>query len=435
MLATECVSDLAYCYSGTLDACLDISPAVPRFGQTVWTQAYRGVQRCNFAIKGIEESSALTDDERISLLCEARTLRGFYYLTLTSFFGNVPFYFDDVTDEEALNRIALLPRMDAVATRDEIIKDIMDIAPMAPQTRTSDNSGARLGAATGYMVAAKCAMWNHEWKKAIEILEKIEKIYGSFTQYNYKDNVMFRNKNTQESIMEIQHSYVLGGINYTSNVACMCTPSRSTGYTYDGVEIEELGNQSTTWSAMRPNSYFCQSLQTKKSNDDRKFVNMAWEYNGKQFNSAAVRPWAGPKFWCPNMQSSDDGNNYKVFRYADALLMMAECYQELGEDEKSVQYLNYTRVRAGLGEYNYRTSARLQDEIRCERARELFGEFQRKFDLVRWGIFYQSLLDYSEQEDLKKNIRPCHEYYPIPDKEVVNSKYNLDNKEYNKYGL
>ena len=30
---------------------------------------------------------------------------------------------------------------------------------------------------------------------------------------------------------------------------------------------------------------------------------------------------------------------------------------------------------------------------------------------------------------------PCHEYYPIPETEVVNSKNNLDNKEYNKYGL
>ena len=30
---------------------------------------------------------------------------------------------------------------------------------------------------------------------------------------------------------------------------------------------------------------------------------------------------------------------------------------------------------------------------------------------------------------------PCHEYYPIPDKEVTYSKNNLDNNEYKKYGL
>ena len=92
-------------------------------------------------------------------------------------------------------------------------------------------------------------------------------------------------------------------------------------------------------------------------------------------------------------------------------------------------------LRAGLDPYIFRTAARLQDEIRNERARELFGEFQRKFDLVRWGIFYQSILDYSDYQALKDNVKPCHEYYPIPDLEVVKSKYNLDNKEYAKYGL
>ena len=38
MIATECVTDIAYCPSGTRDASLDISPAVPRMGSTVWTQ-------------------------------------------------------------------------------------------------------------------------------------------------------------------------------------------------------------------------------------------------------------------------------------------------------------------------------------------------------------------------------------------------------------
>ena len=35
MIATECVTDIAYCPSGTLDASLDISPSVPRLGSTV----------------------------------------------------------------------------------------------------------------------------------------------------------------------------------------------------------------------------------------------------------------------------------------------------------------------------------------------------------------------------------------------------------------
>lgn len=442
-LAVECVSDIIYCPSGTLDARLDISPAVPRFATTVWTNGYLGVQRCNFAVAGIEmalQKGFISEDSATEMLCEVKALRGFFYWTLTSFFGNVPFYFDDVTDNAVVDRIAHLGRMSAVQTRDAVIKDLQEIAPKAKQTRTFDNEGNRLGAAFAYMIIAKCAMWNKEWDVALEALKSVEAIYGDLSQYNYAENVMFRNKNTPESIFEVQHTYTQGGLTYTSNVACVCTPTRSTNQTtgvttFDGVEIPELGSQCTTWAAARPNVFFCQGLQSKKGKDIRKDYNMAWEYDGHEFKNVSSRPWMGPKFWCPDMQGTADGNNYKVFRYADAVLMMAECYNELDQDEIAVQYLNKTRVRAELGEYTYRTHARLQDEIRNERGRELFGEFQRKFDLVRWGIFYQSILDYTDYAALKDNVQPCHEYYPIPDIEVVNSKYALDNNEYAKYGL
>ena len=447
MLATECVSDIAYCPSGTRDAQLDISPSIPRFGQTVWTQGYLGVQRCNFAIQGLEKAKNLDLDQRIELLCEAKALRAFYYYTLTSFFGNVPFYFDDVTDKEVLERIGQLPRMDAVATRAAIIEDVVTIALQAKQTRTVDNPGNRVGAAFAYMVAAKCAMWNafkdkpensEKWfNTALENLNRLENIYGSLDKYDYAENVMFRNKNTPESIFEIQHQYTPGGLNYTSNAACILQPQPRTNGTciYDGVEIPELGDQATVWAAMRPNVLFCQGLQSKKSKDIRRLYNMAWEYDGHEFKNVNTRPWMGPKFWCPMMDASNDGNNYKVFRFADVLLMKAECYCELGDDALACQYVNMTRNRAGIGDYTFRTHARLQEEIRNERGRELIGEFQRKFDLVRWGIFYEAVHDNTDWSTLQNSIKPCHEYYPIPDIEVVYSKYHLDNDAYKAYGL
>ncbi|MBO6169939.1 MAG: RagB/SusD family nutrient uptake outer membrane protein [Bacteroidales bacterium] len=446
MLATECCTDMAYCPSGTLDARLDISPATPRHGQSVWTNCYLGVQRCNFAIAGIEKSRAFvnkdtkeideTNAERVRLLCEAKVLRAFYYYTLTCFFGDVPFYFNDVDNLATLDSLAMLPRMDATATRKACIRDLQEIAPLATQTRTSDNKEHRLGAATAYMLIAKMAMWDKDWDTALEALGHIEEIYGDFSQYDYAENVMFRNKNTPESIMEIQHTYTQGGTIYTSNVACICMPHpRTSGGYYDGIQVAELGDQATAWAAMRPNVVFCQGLQSKMSKDIRKNYNMAWSYDGHDFKSVNTRPWCGPKFWCPNMYQTSDGNNYKIFRYADAILMIAECYNELNQDPKAVEYLNKTRTRAGLSEYVYRSHVRLQDEIRNERARELFGEFQRKFDLVRWGIWYEETLANNDYQALKDNILPCHRFYPIPEQEVIKSKNALDNKEYAKYGL
>lgn len=437
MLATECASDVIWCASGTYDAQLDISPVKPRFGATVWQQCYLGVQRCNFAVTGIERSDAVTEEQRNELLCEAKALRAFYYWTLTCFFGDVPFYLDDVSDNAALQRIALLPRMDANATRDKLIEDLKDIAPKVAQTRTSDNAGARVGASMAWMLIAKFATWNHQWHEAINACKELEKIYGNLADYDLEYNVMFRNKNTPESIFEVQHSYVEGGLSYCSNVASICTPTRKTGNIYDGVEIPELGDQATTWQSARPTVYYCQGLVPKMSTDKRNRLNTAWDYNGQVFASLVnnTRPWMGPKFWCPDMKLTNDSNNYKVFRYADAVLLMAESYCELNDSENAVKYLNMVRNRAGVGDYTFRTFPRLQDEIRKERARELFGEFQRKYDLVRWGIWWEAVNDYNDYSTLLGNAKPCHRYYPIPDTQVVYSKNNLDNKEYAQYGM
>lgn len=437
MLATECATDVIWCASGTYDAQLDISPVKPRFGATVWQQCYLGVQRSNFAVAGIERSEALTEEQRNELLCEVKALRAFYYWTLTCFFGDVPFYLDDVSDNEALQRIAVLPRMDADQTRAKLIEDLKDIAPKVTQSRTSDNPGARVGASMAWMLIAKFATWNHEWQEAIDACKELEKIYGSLAEYDLETNVMFRNKNTPESIFEVQHSYVEGGLSYCSNVASICTPTRKTGSVYDGVEIEELGDEATTWQSARPTVYYCQGLVPKMSTDKRNRLNTAWDYNGQVFSSLVnnTRPWMGPKFWCPNMKQTNDSNNYKVFRYADAVLLMAESYCELEDSESAVRYLNMVRNRAGVGDYTFRTFARLQDEIRKERARELFGEFQRKYDLVRWGIWWESINDYNDYTTLLNNAKPCHRYYPIPDTQVVYSKNKLDNDEYAMYGM
>ena len=146
----------------------------------------------------------------------------------------------------------------------------------------------------------------------------------------------------------------------------------------------------------------------------------------------------GDKFWCPNMQSTADGNNYKVFRYAGALIMAAECHLELGDKNKAVEYLNRVRRRAGLGDLNpsnFNSRTALMNEIQKEHGRELIGEFQRKFELVRWGIWFDQVSNCSDYGTLKNNILPCHQYYPIPDREVALSGGALTNDEYKKYGM
>jgi hypothetical protein len=65
-----------------------------------------------------------------------------------------------------------------------------------------------------------------------------------------------------------------------------------------------------------------------------------------------------------------------------------------------------------------------------ERARELGGEFQRKFDMVRWGNWVELTTKYSEISHVKNNIKSYHIYYPIPDTECALSQGALNNDAY-----
>lgn len=238
---------------------------------------------------------------------------------------------------------------------------------------------------------------------------------------------------------------------------------------YAGICIPELGVSAKPAASVRPNTYLYSRLLPYSSKDLRtgEYSNgattprggsgtLAWRWVGydptdedrtspsvfffwssgssKSRISGSKKPWMGNKFWAFNMHYTKDPNNYKFFRFADALLMKAEVYLHKKEYDKSCKYLNITRTRAGLDPLTfasvYSESEALMEEIRMERAKELVGEFQRKFDLVRWGIWYERTIMYNEGQYISGFIRPCHRYWPIPADQVAYSGNALDNKEY-----
>lgn len=456
---TDAHSDLLFEPAPTVaEARLDLTPTLPGEAGTFWKQGYLMVMYANAAIAGIGRAP-VTEAQRAALMSEAVTLRAFWYWFLTSFFGDVPFYTEDVTDSRVMERIAHLPRMSAVETRRYLIDELntwfsydenQEYTGALPAVRTSENEGNRAGWALAEMLVMKMAMWNAytdpdgdtDWDQvALTAFHRLYGVYGDLTESDYPlDDILFRCKNTPESIFEVQHTYSTDGISYVSNLACVCMPWKTVDAAthtawYDGIAIDELGYDAIVWTPVRPNLYFSAGLQPRGAGDRRAEINMAWSYGGVEFSNVNIRPWMGPKFWCPGMFNSYDSNNYKIFRYADAVLLAAEACCRKGERTEAVRYLDQVRNRAGLGGYTFKGDAKLFSEIQDERARELVGEFTRKFDLVRWGIWYERVTAFNDYAELQDGVKPCHEYLPIPDKQVKYSGYALDNKAYNSYGL
>jgi hypothetical protein len=358
-----------------------------------------------------------------------------------------------------MNKIAKYGRMSAYEARKTLIEDLQSCFPYdengeyagaLPQIKTSEMSAenvGRAGWAMGMTLIGKLALWNAYDKNhpesaqfwfqtAKDALEKVEAVYGDLSQYSLED-LKFKHKNTAERIFEIQHTYVSGQLSYYSNLAPSCMPSyKSETNLFDGVAIPELGTEFKSNIVSRPTKYFYQEVQPKDGNDLRIDLNMGIRYNGQEFTNGKNTPWMGPKFWCPNMYQDRDDNNYPIFRYADVVLMIAECCCGLADEAGFVSHINSVRTRAGLAAYSFTGDwAVALNELCNGRARELFGEFQRKFDLVRWGIWYESVLSCTDFPTLKQNIKPCHRFLPIHDTQVAYSGYNLDNDEYKQYGL
>lgn len=484
----ECATDLMYLnIDNQIDAVCDIAPARPGAASLVWQRGYQGVSRTNSMIfytdRAVSEGY-INENEAAPLYAEAAVLRSFYWYILTSTFGDVPFYTERVTEENR-TKIVKLPRMSATEIRNFCIEELRKNLSAMPARRTYDSgTDYRVSRALGLMLGGRLCLWNKDWDGALEFFGQLETIYGDLSQYPLSD-VPFSVKYSRESIWEVPNIYEANGLQIVGTLASWTTPLRAQNIVSDefaqediisdiyyGIGIPELGSHAMTYTSVRPTPFLCQNLLPFLSDDLRSGEysnwsktarggsgNLAWRWLGYDPDDAgrtgekqvmffgsknadgtwsrmnqSSTPWLGNKFWCPDMRSTRDANNYKIFRYAGAVLGLAEANLMKGDVASSLHYLNMVRSRAGLSDLSLAdvggNADLLMEEIRRECAKELLGEYNRKFDLVRWGIWYERTRQYNTGSLISQNVRPCNRYWPIPADQVAASGGGLTNKEY-----
>lgn len=484
----ECATDLMYLnIDNQIDAVCDIAPARPGAASLVWQRGYQGVSRTNSMIYYTDRAVSegyINENEAAPLYAEAAVLRSFYWYLLTSTFGDVPFYTERVTEENR-TKIVKLPRMSATEIRNFCIEELRKNLSAMPARRTYDSgTDYRVGRALGLMLGGRLCLWNKDWDGALEFFGQLETIYGDLSQYPLSD-VPFSVKYSRESIWEVPNIYEANGLQIVGTLASWTTPLRAQNIVSDefaqediisdiyyGIGIPELGSHAMTYTSVRPTPFLCQNLLPYLSDDLRSGEysngaktarggsgNLAWRWLGYDPDDAgrtgekqvmffgsknadgtwsrmnqSSTPWLGNKFWCPDMRSTRDANNYKIFRYAGAVLGLAEANLMKGDVASSLHYLNMVRSRAGLSDLSLAdvggNADLLMEEIRRECAKELLGEYNRKFDLVRWGIWYERTRQYNTGSLISQNVRPCNRYWPIPADQVAASGGVLTNKEY-----
>ncbi|GLU54242.1 RagB/SusD family nutrient uptake outer membrane protein [Dyadobacter frigoris] len=445
-----------------------------------WRGMYDGIARSNDVIQNLAKATDFTDAERAQITAEARFLRGNYHFELKKMYNMVPYIDDKTYDPNNLESTKLPNSTDIYPNIEADLKAAYDVLP------TSQSQPGRPTKWAAGALLSKVYLFQKKYAEAKTILEAIVASGKYSLMAKYHDNFQASTNNNAESIFEVEYSvndgaaggengnigstlnYPYGGGAFTtccgffqpSNNLVNAFKTDANGLplldTYDNSDIpNDQGIESTApftpytgpldprldWTVGRRGiPYLDWGVHPGKA-----YVRDQ-TYGGPYSPKKHVSAKADPSFASNNRLNA---NNFRMIRYAQVLLWLAEIETEIGSLDKARAYVNQIRARAarpegfvknadGTAAANYvikeysttwPDQAYARKAVRFEERLELGMEGNRRYDLVRWGIAAETMNAYYLVEGTKRAylkgsqfVKGKHEYFPIPIQEILNSQ-------------
>lgn len=400
MRGGECASGGAQLEAPRAELLSLVSPANSNSVMSdLWSGSYKMINRANLVISkapGISDNVALRD----RVVGEAKFLRAWAYYELVSQWGEVPLYTDPIVS--ATDYKGQSPVEDIYAV---IIQDLTEAAAALPESYpSSDNGRATKGAA--YTLLGKALMQKGDYAAAKTALLNV---YGKYSlvQYNWNFDGDIKDDNNvlvatghefnAESIFEVvfvdrgDNNFNWGYTGEGSTSPLSTVRNQEYGITWGnvipsdrwlnefepndpryGFSVYEEGDQILTGSPLGPLTLTAGAMNiatsTKGGVTKKRFFR---KYNIYEFVNSGFHP---------------AGINQRLLRYADVLLMLAECEAEVGTPAQAASYINEVRSRPGVNMPPV-TLADKTAALRAvihERAVELGAEEQANIDILRW---------------------------------------------------
>ena len=361
--------------------------------QQIWRECYTGIFRCNLLLEKLEEAP-IDPALKARARAEATFLRGFYHFELMKCFGGVPVVTKTLSPDEA--RLPRNSRTETVAQIEADFKVAASDLPLKSEYAAADLGRATKGATQAFLM--KLYVFEKRWADAFAIGQEVvaSNEYALFDDFN--DNFSTSKENGSESIFEVQCKTGTG------------TGEGNAHYDLESFELTPNPRGYTQPFAELRNSYQNNAAGVKDPRRDFSIkVNIisstllaSFKYNRPQTPQPAIQ--------------YDGELNFKLMRYADFLLLLAEAANETGNLVAAHTYTNMVRQRpnvnmpalAGLNQTTMRTA------IQQERRWELAFEGHRFFDLVRWGTAGPVIRGQG-----RAFVDGKHELMPIPVNEIT----------------
>jgi len=391
---------------------------------------YTGISRTNTILSRLQTAD-LSDQFKQKISGETLFLRAFYYFDLVTHYGGVPLYLEEVIDEKTSYK----SRSSADEVYNQIITDLKSAIPNLPSVTSFPQSGrATAGAAKMLLAKAYMSKTQREYSLAESELRDILKMNYDLLD-NYADVFNSVNKNHKESIFEIQ--FREGPDGQESNFVYYMMPKTANTAVITGLAV----NNVTPGGWNVPNQEFIDSYEEGDLRLPASIKIIEGTLNGGDpyFDPVVILaikdvgeyvpepdkvyyPYISKFIHGPYSRPNNTGENWPVFRFADALLLLAENLVQQGKASEALPLVNRVRNRAGLSSLTEVTL----DDVLNERRHELAFENHRWTDLIRTGKVIGIMTEYGQKMKQKYDFLPENSYnitenrliYPIPYRET-----------------
>lgn len=364
--------------------------------RSTWLNYYNVISRANLLLSKIAPLDKGTIPNKDAYVGEAKFLRALAYFDLVRIYGDVPMVTSPITIEEAYK--AGREKVSKIYS-DVIIKDLQDAEAALP----AKYSGADVGRATkgaAKSLLGKVYLTIKDFAKAEAKLKEVTTM-GYALLPKFSDLFDYtKDEHHSEYIFDVEYEQGLSGegSSFTTNF----TPKNPDIATFYGVTGGQNGANNP------PRSLF----DIFPAGDVRKDITAADGFTDNNGVFHKLIPTSNDvstftkKYMVRLLATNDSRANWKVIRYADVLLMLAEALNENGKTDEAVGYLNQVHKRAGLTEYGTLSADEAREAIYLERRLELSFEGHRWFDLVRTGRALQTMS--------AKGMKAYMTVFPIP---------------------
>lgn len=375
---------------------------------SVWTGCYQMINRVNLVIA---KAPGVKDDPAAAsvIVGEAEFLRAWAYFELVTMWGDVPLYKEPVLSATGGYK-GKSPAADVYAL---IIADLTDAAAKLPDVHSKDGR-ATMDAAN--FLLGKVLMQKGDYAGAKAALSKLYNKYQLTDNFldNFDGDVKLGDKVyttghefNKESIFEVVF-VDKGDDNF------------NWGYTGEGAAADGSIMRSQEYGIVWGNVIPSDAILNEFDAGDPRYKMTFYEagdsiltggstqvgrimtaadmnvaasnHNGsvmkRVYRKYSILDWSDDGF-------HPDGYNQRIMRYAEVLLMLAECEAEVGSPATAAGYINELRDRKSVS-FTHVTLSGHDDAMKAvmhEKAVEMAGEEVNNIDILRWRAkgYYPSL--------------------------------------------